>query len=230
MAFDGAARIRLACHLPGTRLRLLDLAPILSAEQLSTLTPTCPEWTVQDIYAHLTGLALEVADGSIEGRGSAQRTAVQVGARRGRTIGEICDEWRSIADRIEATIAAAGRQLTPLAIDIWTHEQDAANGAGVRSGRDGAGLFLTMNAAWGMKARLRTAGVASLRVVAGRADWVIGDGAPDATVRLTEYELARAALGRRSFDQLRGYDWEGDSAPYLKYFPVFDPPETDIVE
>ena len=213
-----------------TRLRLLDLAPTLSDEQLSTLTPACPEWTVQDIYAHLTGLAVEVADGLIEGRGSDERTAVQVGSRRGRTIGEICNEWREIGDRIEATIAAAGRRLTPLAIDIWSHEQDASNGAGVRSGRDGAGLLLTMNATWGMKARLRDAEIAPLRVVAGRADWVIGDDSPAAVVRMSEYELARAVLGRRSIDQIRAYDWEGDAAPYLPHFPVFNPPTVDIVE
>ena len=53
-----------------SRERLLALAPTLTGDQLATLTPTCPEWTVQDIYAHLTGLASEVADGRVEGRGS----------------------------------------------------------------------------------------------------------------------------------------------------------------
>lgn len=213
-----------------TRERLLALAPTLSAEQLSTLTPTCPEWTVQDIYAHLTGLAAEIIDGDVEGRGSPERTAFQVGSRKDRTIGEICDEWRGLAERIEATIASAGRFLTPLAIDIWTHEQDIANGAGVESGRDGSGLFLTMNAAWAMKAKLRAAGLPPLRLVADRADWVIGDDDPAATVRMSDYEMARAVLGRRSVAQLRAYDWEGDPEPYLPHFPVFDPPEYDIVE
>jgi uncharacterized protein (TIGR03083 family) len=213
-----------------TRLRLLELAPTLSAGQLATLTPTCPEWTVQDIYAHLTGLAGEVADGRIEDRGSPARTAIQVASRRGRSITEICDEWRGLGDSIEATIGAAGRLLTPLVMDIWTHEQDLANGAGVESGRDGAGLFLTMNSAWAIKAKLRHAGLPSLRIVAGRADWVIGDGAPAATVRMSEYEMARAVLARRSVGQLRSYDWDGDPDPYLPHIPVFEPPEYDIVE
>lgn len=213
-----------------TRERLLALAPTLSAEQLETLTPTCPEWTVQDIYAHLTGLAAEVSDGRVENRGSPERTAVQVGSRRGRTIEEICDEWRGLADEIDKMIAAAGRFLMPLAIDIWSHEQDIANGAGVQSGRDGAGLLLTMNAAWSMKAKLRDADLDPLRIVAGRADWVIGDGAPAATVRMSEYELARAVLARRSLNQIRGYDWEGDPEPYLEHFGWFDSPEYDIVE
>lgn len=213
-----------------TRERLLALAPTLSAQQLSTLTPTCPEWTVQDIYAYLTGLAVEVGKGHIEGRGSPGRTAQQVGSRRDRSIEEICGEWRSVAASIEAMIASAGQALRPLAIDIWTHEQDIANGAGVESGRDGSGLLLTMNAAWTMKAKLRKAGLPPLRIVAGRADWVIGDDEPGAMVRLSEYEMARAVLGRRSVAQLAAYEWEGDPDPYVPHFPVFDPPERDIVE
>lgn len=213
-----------------TRDRLLALAPTLSAEQLAILTPTCPEWTVQDIYAHLAGLAAEVTGGRVEGRGSPERTAAQVGSRRGRSIEEICNEWRDLADNIDATFSAGGRYLMLLAGDVWTHEQDIANGAGIESGRDGSGLFLTMNTAWSMKAKLRQAGLPPLRIVAGRADWVIGDDEPAATVRLSEYELARAVLGRRSVAQLRAYDWEGDPDPYLPHFPVFDPPEYDVVE
>lgn len=213
-----------------SRERLLALAPSLSEAQLDTMTPTCPEWRVRDIYAHLAGLAAEVVEGRVEGRGSPERTAAQVATRSGRSIASICDEWRGLADRIEAAISSSGRFLTPLAIDIWTHEQDIANGAGVESGREGTGLFLTMNAAWSMKAKLRAAGLPSLRIVAGRADWVIGDGEPAATVRLSEYELARAVLGRRSVGQLRSYDWDGDPGPYLEHFPVFNPPAYDIVE
>ena len=87
-----------------------------------------------------------------------------------------------------------------------------------------------MNAVWAMKAKLRAAAIAPLRIVAGRADWTIGDGDPAATVRLTEYEMARAVLGRRSLDQLRAYDWDRDPEPYLPYMAVFDPPDYDIVE
>jgi uncharacterized protein (TIGR03083 family) len=227
---SGRASFDLAAVYRETQDRLLALAPRLSDDQLATMTPTCPEWSVQDVYAHLTGLAAEVVDGRVEDRGSPQRTAVQVGSRRSMTIAEICDEWRGLAEPITELIAASGRFLMPLVIDVWTHEQDIANAARVASGRDGAGLFVTMNAVWAMKAKLRDAGVAPLRVVAGRADWVIGDREPAATVRLSEYEMARAVLGRRSVRQLEGYAWEGDPKPYLAHLPVFDPPPYDIVE
>jgi uncharacterized protein (TIGR03083 family) len=212
------------------RERLLALAPMLSPTQLDTLTPTCPAWSVRDIYAHLTGIAVEVGAGRFERRGEPERTAAQVESRRGRSIGEVCDEWRRASDQIEQVIAQGGRALTSVAIDVWTHEQDIANGAGVRSGRDGSGLLLTMNAAWGMKSRLRGAGIAPLSVVSTNVDWVIGDGEPAATLHLDAYEMARAFMGRRSIAQLGRYDWEGDPEPYLDHIPVFAPPEYDIVE
>lgn len=213
-----------------SRLRLLALAPTLSDEQLATVTPTCPDWTVKDIYGHLTGLAAEVVDGRIENRGAPDRTAVQVASRRDRTIEEVCAEWGGLGDAIEAVIEDGGRVLTPLAIDVWTHEQDLANAAGVESGRDGAGLFLAMNSAWALKSKLRDEGIAPLRVLSGPIDWVIGDGEPGATLALPEYEMARAFMARRSIAQLRAYDWDGDAGPYLEHIPFFEPPQADIVE
>lgn len=213
-----------------TRLRLLDLAPLLTTEQLATRTPTCPDWTVKDIYGHLAGLAVEVADGRIEDRGSPERTAGQVAARRDRRIDEVCAEWAEVGGTVETMMRATGRALTALAIDAWTHEQDLANAAGVHSGRDGSGLPLAMNSAWALKAKIRSAGLPPLRVVSDGVDWVIGDGEPGAVLRLDPYELARAFMARRSLDQLAAYDWQGDPAPYVPLIPVFEPPAHDIVE
>jgi hypothetical protein len=69
-----------------------------------------------------------------------------------------------------------------------------------------------------------------LRVVTERRDWVLGDGAPGATLRISDYELARATLGRRSLRQLHDDDWEGNDAAYVPLLPVFGPAEDDIVE
>ena len=147
-----------------------------------------------------------------------------------RSVGEVCAEWAEVGEAVEAMIRASGRALTALAIDAWTHEQDLANAAGVRSGRHGSGLALAMNSAWAMKAKIRSAGLPPLRVVTDGADWIIGDGEPGATLRLDPYELARAFMARRSLAQLAAYDWEGDPAPYLALIPFFEPPRYDIVE
>lgn len=210
--------------------RLAALATTLDGEQLATVVPTCPEWTVQDVYAHLTGLADDILRGKVAYPVEDATTAAQVDARRGRTIGEIVGEWRSYAPALEEVITALGRVGGFIAGDAWTHDQDIHNALGVASGRTGEGVDLMLLGAWRMKRTLRDAGVPPLRVISGDVDWVLGDSAPAATLRVEPYELARALLGRRSLAQMQAYDWEGDPTPYLAFIPNFPPPTTDIVE
>ncbi len=224
MDFDLAAIYRTA------RERLTTLAPSLSEPQLATTVPTCPAWTVQDTYAHLTGLAAEVVGGDVDAPGSDTATARQVGDRRGRSIEEICAEWIVVGPDMERTLEETGRALTRLAIDAWSHDQDIHNALGLVSGRSGPGLELTMSGVWRLKRVIRESDLAPFRIVTETADWVIGDGAPAATVRLPAYELARMATARRSVAQMRAYDWDGDPEPYIDLIPFFQPPATDIVE
>lgn len=212
------------------RRRLLELAPRLTEDQLSTTVPTCPAWTVQDVYAHLTGLAAEVV-ADVEGHpGSDSATARQVAARAGNSIGEICDEWRRTGPELERILEVEGKRRAIIAIDAWTHDQDVHNAVGLVSGRTGPGLELTVNSVWRLKRPIRDSGTAPFRVVTGSRDWVIGDSEPAATVRLDDYELARMVTARRSLAQMRSYDWDGDPEPYLEMIPFFTPPEHDIVE
>lgn len=214
-----------------TQRRLVALAPTLSDEQLDVMTPTCPEWRVRDIYAHLAGLAVDLASEEVERPGASVRTAVHVAERRGRVVQAICNEWTAVGPAVAARIEREGRRMTAPVVDVWTHEQDIANAAGVESGRGAPGLAVATGASWVMKRKLRDAGIPPVRIIAGEEiDWVIGDDPPAATLRLSVYELARAAMGRRSFDQIRAFDWQGDPEPYLEHFAVFTPPPYDIVE
>jgi uncharacterized protein (TIGR03083 family) len=213
-----------------TRLRLLALAPRLEPTQLSTMTPACPEWSVRDVYAHLSGLAADLTSGRLERAGAPEHTARQVATRADWTIDEICDEWTTTGPALEVRIKAESPKLRAPVIDVWTHEQDLTNPLGIRSGRDGAGLDVTLNALWSMKRKLRDAGIAPLRIVTEDVDWVIGDDDPAATLRASSYELARALLGRRSLDQIRDYTWQGDPEPYVPLLSWFTPRELPLVE
>ncbi len=214
----------------GVRTRLIPLAGTLTAEHLGTIAPTCPAWTVHDLYAHLSGLAVDVLAGRAYYPVTDDVTAAQVADRRDHAIGEICAEWAEAAPAIETALAAMGRAGATMAIDAWTHEQDIANALGLASGRDADGRDLTIAGIWRLKRVLREAGIPPLRVISGDVDWVIGDAEPAATLRIEPYELARALLGRRSVAQIRGYEWEGDPEPYLPLLPAFPPPESPIVE
>ena len=213
-----------------TRLRLLALAPSLDEAQLSTMTLACPEWSVRDVYAHLSGLAADMTTGGRERAGAPEHTARQVATRADWTVDEICDEWTTTGPALEARIEAESPKLRAPVIDVWTHEQDLTNPLGIRSGRDGAGLDVTLNALWSMKRKLREAGIASLRIITEDVDWVIGDDDPAATLRASSYELARAVLGRRNLDQIRAYTWDGDAEPYVPLLSRFTPPDLPVVE
>ncbi len=219
--FDLASIYRTARH------RLLALAPTLDPGQLATTVPTCPDWTVQDTYAHLTGLAADALAGRT-GIGSADSTARQVEERGGRSIGEVCDEWEANGAAMESFVA--DNAANALAIDAWTHDQDIHNALGIVSGRDGPGLDLTVSGVWRLKRQIREAGLPTLRIVAGDRDWLVGDTAPGTTLHVDPYELARAVLGRRSRNQMLAFDWNGDPEPYVDKIPVWTPTAADILE
>ena len=172
--FDLAAIYRTA------RERLVALAPQLSATQLETIVPTCPAWTVQDVYAHLAGGSADIDTRDVAAPTSEEQTALQVETRRGHAIGQLTAEWRGNGPAVERMLAA--RSDSVLSIDAWTHDQDIHNALNLVSGRDGEGLELVVNAVWRLKRRLRASGVSSFRIVTERRDWVIGDTAPAATL------------------------------------------------
>ncbi|MFN2613353.1 MAG: hypothetical protein ABR552_00865, partial [Actinomycetota bacterium] len=58
----------------------------------------------------------------------------------------------------------------------------------------------------------------AFKIVAGTREWTIGDGEPVATVSADPFELARAVSGRRSPDQIRAFEWQGDPEPFLSLF------------
>ncbi len=58
----------------------------------------------------------------------------------------------------------------------------------------------------------------SLRLVTGAVDVTRGEGAPTATLTLEPFEALRALTGRRSPDQMRAYQWDGDPEPWMDAF------------
>ena len=59
--------------------------------------------------------------------------------------------------------------------------------------------------------------------------WVAGDAEVAATVSAPTMELFRWTLGRRSANQARKYEWEGDPAPFLPLANLFGPPPVEDV-
>ena len=201
----------------GCRARITAIVGSIDRERAETMVPTCPEWSVHDVVAHLAGGVADALAGNLEGLGTDEWTAAQVDARRDTSTADVLTEWNEKAPALERFLDPAGMLGRQAVTDIVSHEHDirtalskpgARDSDAVRIGLGFAATRLIESAAErGVSLRLRSADGLDL-------------GADDAAVTLTgdSFELLRAATGRRSLDQLREMDWHGDVEEVIPAF------------
>jgi uncharacterized protein (TIGR03083 family) len=221
------------------RKELTDLVTGISNDERTTPVPATPGWRVRDVIAHLAGDAacLIVGDYPREffesfGNDAAivtlnQWTSGHVAARADWSIQDIIDEWGQSA----ATLTRMMRGQTPwpndipffadrvLITDIGVHQHDIYGALGIARDREGPPIRIGVAGYVAvLDMRLRSDGGPALRIDAGHKDWVVGGDEPVATLRSDRFELFRALSGRRSPDQVKSYDWDGNPDPFLMYF------------
>lgn len=94
-----------------------------SVAEALMLVPACPEWTVKDVVAHLSGLNVDLL-ANIRPLGSDEATSRQVDARSLMTLDEVLDEWASLADPIRAHFHEDPDIAVALTADLVTHAFD----------------------------------------------------------------------------------------------------------
>lgn len=187
------------------RCRISTLVAGLAADQLRTPVPATPEWTVQDVLAHMVGGAAG-DDSGVDAPGSEQWTLRQVGQRRGHSVPQLLAEWDHVGPAVEAGLA--GRKMTGpnLAADIICHEADLHEALGLgRVDREHWQPFLEVMMRF-VRGRLRTSTALSIHDDLGQ-QWNCGSGEPATVVRADGYELLRASFSRRSRNQIAAWDW-----------------------
>lgn len=224
MSFDFAAIYRT------NRKGLAALVLELDDTALDSTVPATPLWRVRDVVAHLTGVASDYTTGRLEGAPSEPWTRRQVEERRGRTIGEITDEWAELGLTIGAMLESSGRAMSAMVMDVVMHHCDVMGALGVTAPRATEGLRLCLRAANAIGPRLDAAGLPALRIETAGFERVLGTGDAGMIVKGDSFEIARALFGRRSLDQIGGFDWSGDPTPYVSLFSFFTPRETPLVE
>lgn len=207
----------------------------LSEEDLSTQVPACPDWSVKDLVGHLTGIAVELGSEDVRtGIADADSTARQVAEREDTSISEVLREWAEALPRLMEIVEAAGASLTALAIDIWTHEQDARNAVNQPGGRDGLGRAMALKSAIASDQAVSAVGLPPMQIHTGDKIWYLGKNArevePAVTLKVDPYEAARMLMGRRTYDEMRALEWKGDPEPYLTYLHRFTVPEQSLGE
>ena len=213
-----------------SRRRLTELVGGLDEAGQATIVPTCPEWRVKDVIAHLTGIIDDIGAGRLDGVGTDPWTAVQVEARRDTPLAEILAEWEAKAPPIEAMADNVAQMGQSLVGDITTHELDVRAALGQSGPADDLAVNLTLDRyAPTLAQRAKEAGVAPVRIVADGRELPV-EGEPGATVSASTFELVRAITGRRSTAQIAAFDWTGDSSPYLPIFSTYGSPSADVIE
>ena len=206
-----------------TRERVIKLFLSLDEEELARKVPACPEWSVRDLVAHLTGCAADWMSGAVDGYGTDAWTTAQVRSRAGNSLQQILEEWDELAPRFEASLndpAAHGwpDRMPALTIaDIATHEQDLREMLGALGAEDSEAVAIGLGTRMvGLDRRVREAGLVALTIVASDVgQWTVGAGDPDIEVRAPQVELFRSVSGRRSRAATESFDWTGEPGPYL---------------
>lgn len=235
-----------------TQRSVADFVRSLPQEQLQQKVPASPDWSVQDVVAHVAGLAGDVAydrappdldvvrslTDSAQAELRDAMTKKQVASRRGRSMGEILDEWTEALSDLIPMISgerpfprAAPFIDAALVTDLATHNQDIRNGVGVPGDRDSEGVsvaFVAYASALGL--RVATNGIPALRLRYDGKERKLGDGELGATVTASRYELYRALAGRRSREQILQLEWEGDPDPYVDLIPAYGPRSDSLEE
>lgn len=230
----------LAAAYADTRMSMTSLASGLDESAQRRTVPACPDWSVRDLVAHVTSIAAALATGTFppdlnpalfwdEATSVLREEFVGEGlaARRGRSLQEILDEWEVAAKDLEAMIR--GERAWPpgapplpewiVTTDLAVHHHDLRGALDRPGDRDSLATGLSLRSyVEGMRFRAAVEKAPPFKIVAGSREWVIGDGEPVATVDADPFELARAASGRRSPDQIRAYAWQGDPEPFIGFF------------
>jgi uncharacterized protein (TIGR03083 family) len=240
----------LALAYQGTHAAILAILGALAGDQLSTVVPACPEWTVRDLTAHMTGVAADTVEGRfppINPHGTwAERQAVvdahtagQVASRRAMTMAELLGEWTGYLPRVLAVLRG-DEPLPPGAMpahdwvivsDIAAHGQDLRGAVDLPGGRESAAVTLGLQRyIAGLGQRLDRAGLPALLLRTPERDYQAGSGSPLATVSASAWELFRALGSRRSTGQILALSWSGDPRPSLTLLSAYGPRADDLVE
>lgn len=214
----------------GIRDRVTELTAPLDPAAAATIAPATPAWQVKDLVAHLTGVSADVLAGNLDGAGTDPWTAVQVDARRNRSIEEILTEWHELAGPLAEVIPAVpDSPRSQLIFDAMTHEQDIRGALGIPGAREEAATTIGFGWAADIVGMMRDgAGAGALCLRTEHGDHVVGTGEVTATVAADRFELFRAMTGRRSAAQIAAFRWDGPVAvEHLAFLPART---TDLVE
>ena len=222
-----------AAEYASGRSRIRSLLATCSLADAATIVPACPDWTVHDTCAHLAGVSRALVERDNPGSDVQAWVDDHVRVRAERSVAQILDEWDEVGPGFEAIMRKVPRAFGGLIYDVIAHEHDI-RGALVQPGaRDSDGVWASLEI---LIATISTDLVrlgpvpGSLHLRADDREWLVGAGAPTASLSTTPWELMRVLGSRRSRVQFLAAGWTGDVEPFLPAIAHLPLPLTDITE
>ena len=133
------------------RARVIDLLRSTPESSGNIVVPCTPEWTIQQLAAHLVGVPEDVLAGRMQGVASDAWTHAQVEMYGDLTLTELADLLESSAPKIDAIIHNFPQPIiSQFVMDAVTHEQDMRSALDKPGGREskavevGVGFFLDL--------------------------------------------------------------------------------------
>jgi uncharacterized protein (TIGR03083 family) len=208
---------------------MIELYSSLSAEETMRLVPTCPEWTVKDVLAHVVGIGSDFRADRREGSGGEAWTTAQVKVRAESDVDEILAEWADLGGFMDEFFEANEDMAWALVADLVTHEHDVRLALDRPGDRTGAAVSASAQRyADRFLERVADSDLESVAVVIDGSR----RGDPDVNVVLqgSAFELLRAFTGRRSLDQIETMDWGEDSGRYLELISAYGPASATAID
>ena len=205
--------IDLGAAYGAARARINDLVSAPDVDP-DLVVPATPEWTVHDVVAHLSGIAVDGTTGNMEGAPGDAWTAAQVERNAHRSIAEMMDEWAQTGPLMEALLSSpAGTHASSAVIDIHTHEADLRHALGLSLDLPGEYLSWAADVLRdGFATKVAEAGLAPVQLAASEVEWF------------------RGRLGRRTAAEVVALGLPEPSEPYLEAFFVFGHAEVSLGE
>lgn len=216
-----------------TRRCVVDLVKDLDEEESQRIVPACPAWTVRDVVAHLSAIAVDASSGNLEGVGSDEWTQRQLDERTGKSIADLVAEWDGVAAQIEGALEYFPKGAASLFVgDTVTHEHDMRLPLNRPGDRNAPAIEVAVNGyvRW-FGRRLKDRDMPAVRVRAEGREWAAGAGEPAIEVEAPSlFDLLRGLTGRRTPDEIAAFSWSGDPAPYLDVFSMYGMPAAPLGE
>ncbi|GGF52844.1 hypothetical protein GCM10011519_28500 [Marmoricola endophyticus] len=213
----------------GVVVRVCDLALSLSDQEAQRYVPACPDWTVRDLLAHMIGLGADTADGNEPDDHDEAWTQAQVDRRAGVPLAALVEEWQALVPRLSAYMTEHGPR--PLN-DAVIHEQDLRGAVDRPGARETTELAIVRDTLLERIAG-RVGDLPPIALCGTELEWVSRGSVEDAETVLeaSDFDLARAAMCRRTPAELREWTVRGDVEAYLDALAHLGPlPEARLVE